>query len=313
MVDNAKRAYGTFPTIVNKLSNTNKTYGNTPDDYAAMDNHFADCKMGIGYSSNLAQLAMTYYWTDPKDEYYDNFVILSVLAQVIIDGCKREYMIDSQLEIQRIASLECMKLFREVESEDGTIKSVKNDFPEFMKYTRPIKYTTKHGKLRDFIDVKYDRKKLNNRINYSLKCPMNQLCKLLGKTKKMTYEKSEDIKDYFYKIVDAPHADNRQISKIRKIVDKYFWDVFKVLHSDENTELQYIETELMRLNAEVIEAIQKIKIGNIKTINRLIEACLGIDEKYSSAQIERNKIVILRVLYMMNPEKFLKNFVKKSE
>jgi hypothetical protein len=312
MVDNAKKAYEQFPTIVNKLSNTNKTYTNTLEDYAAMDSHFADCKMGIGYSSNLAQLAMTYYWTDPKDEYYDNFVILSVLAQVIIDGCKREYMIDSQLEIQRIASLECMKMFKDVKMIDGSVVSIRNDFPEFMKYTRPIKYTTKHGKLRDFEDVKYDRKRLNDRINYSLKCPMNQLCKLLGKTKKMSYSQSEDIKDYFIKITDQSHADSRQMGKIRKLVDKYFWDVFEVLHSEESSELQYVETELLRLNAEIIEAIQKIKIGNKKTINRLIEACLGIDEKYSSAKIERNKIVILRVLYMMNPEKFLSNFIKNN-
>ena len=33
-------------------------------------------------------------------EYYDNFVILSVLAQVIIDGCKREYEIDGEEEIE---------------------------------------------------------------------------------------------------------------------------------------------------------------------------------------------------------------------
>ena len=53
-----------------------------------MDNKFAKSRIGIGESSNLAQLAMTYYWTNPSRELYDNFVILSVLAQVIIDGCK---------------------------------------------------------------------------------------------------------------------------------------------------------------------------------------------------------------------------------
>ena len=134
----------------------------------------------------------------------------------------------------------------------------------------------------------------------------------VGKTKKMSYTKSGDIKDYFIKITDSPHADNRQMGKIRRLFDKYFWDVFEVLHSEESNESQYIERELLRLNTEIIEAIQKIKIGNKKTINRLIEACLGVDEKYSSAKIERNKIVILRVLYMMNPEKFLNNFVKKT-
>ena len=29
-----------------------------------MDNKFSGTQMGIGWSSNLAQLAMTYYWTE---------------------------------------------------------------------------------------------------------------------------------------------------------------------------------------------------------------------------------------------------------
>ena len=77
------------------LQESGITYNNTKKDYAAMDNKFSKSRMGIGYSSNLAQLAMTYYWTElQKDnpdenklkELYDNFIILSVLAQVIIDG-----------------------------------------------------------------------------------------------------------------------------------------------------------------------------------------------------------------------------------
>ena len=35
-------------------------------------------RRGIGESSNLAQLALTYYWTTPAPELYDSFVILSV-------------------------------------------------------------------------------------------------------------------------------------------------------------------------------------------------------------------------------------------
>ena len=67
-----------------------------------MDNKFALSRRGIGESSNLAQLALTYYWTSPNRELHDNFVILSVLAQVIIDGCKREYEVDALSEIERI-------------------------------------------------------------------------------------------------------------------------------------------------------------------------------------------------------------------
>ena len=73
-----------------------------------MDNKFALSRRGIGESSNLAQLALTYYWTTPAPELYDSFVILSVLAQVIIDGCKREYEVDALSEIERIRAMECM-------------------------------------------------------------------------------------------------------------------------------------------------------------------------------------------------------------
>ena len=83
-----------------------------------MDNKFAKSRIGIGESSNLAQLAMTYYWTEKQkdnpdeeelNELYDNFVILSVIAQIIIDGCKREYEVDGIQEIKRIKKLPSMK------------------------------------------------------------------------------------------------------------------------------------------------------------------------------------------------------------
>ena len=45
-----------------------------------MDNKFAKSRLGIGWSSNLAQLAMSYYWTERDEDLYNNFVILSVVA-----------------------------------------------------------------------------------------------------------------------------------------------------------------------------------------------------------------------------------------
>lgn len=89
MVRCAKKCYEDFPTIVNALNESGISYSNTKKDYAAMDSKFSKSRIGIGYSSNLAQLAMTYYWTEiGKDnpdtsklnELYDNFIILSVLA-----------------------------------------------------------------------------------------------------------------------------------------------------------------------------------------------------------------------------------------
>ena len=71
-----------FPTIVNDLKESGITYKNTLLEYARMDNKFSKSRIGIGYSSNLAQLALTYYWTElQKDnpneerlhELYDKF------------------------------------------------------------------------------------------------------------------------------------------------------------------------------------------------------------------------------------------------
>ena len=68
MVKSAKAAYEQYPTIVNKLKESGLTYKNTMKEYARMDNKFAKSRIGIGESSNLAQLAMTYYWTNPSSE-----------------------------------------------------------------------------------------------------------------------------------------------------------------------------------------------------------------------------------------------------
>ena len=55
MVECARVCYKEFPTIVNDLKESGITYQNTKKDYALMDNKFSKSRMGIGYSSNLAQ------------------------------------------------------------------------------------------------------------------------------------------------------------------------------------------------------------------------------------------------------------------
>ena len=65
----AKICYEQYPTIVNALKESSIVYGNSKSDYAIMDNKFSSSKMGIGWSSNLAQLAMTYYWTEMAKEH----------------------------------------------------------------------------------------------------------------------------------------------------------------------------------------------------------------------------------------------------
>jgi hypothetical protein len=100
LVKAAKICYEEYPTIVNDLTESGLTYDDKPSEYAKMDNQLAHSQLGIGWSSNLAQLAMSYYWTEKSKEhpdpillkqYYDIFIELSVLAQVEIDSSKRTY------------------------------------------------------------------------------------------------------------------------------------------------------------------------------------------------------------------------------
>ena len=51
---------------------------NSKTDYANMDNKFAGSKMGIGWSSNLAQLAMTYYWTEKAKQNADIVLLFNL-------------------------------------------------------------------------------------------------------------------------------------------------------------------------------------------------------------------------------------------
>ena len=319
VVECARRCYLEYPTIVNALKESGITYNNTMTDYSNMDNKFSGSKMGIGWSSNLAQLAMTYYWTEKSKEnpdekklkeLYDNFIILSVLAQVIIDGCKREYEIVGEDEIKRISKLPCMTMTKETDkyTKNGKPKVVKCDFPEFMKYTREIK-CTKDGKELPHEEIDEKRNKLRERINHDLQCPMNWLEEWLDKIQGSSTSETTPTSEFFVKMNGKPN--NRQISKIRALIEKY--DLFvKSIHISEIDE-DAVTDKLIEESSYLLEELNKIKIGNIVTINRLIETSLGLETGVGASKNlvganTRYTRKMLNCLYKMNKEKFLINF-----
>lgn len=301
MIQSAKVAYEKYPTIVNKLKESGLTYKNTMKEYARMDNKFAKSRIGIGESSNLAQLAMTYYWTEPTRELYDNFVILSVLAQVIIDGCKREYEVDALDEIKRIKKLNCMNRFIELENDDGNIIKQKMDFPEFMRYTRKISYT-KNGKEIEKDIVNEQKNRLNNRICSDLICPMNALQIVLYEIKRSSTKDSIPTKEF---IIDVKgKANPKQLNKILEYAKEL--DLLSKSNMSDEDIIAYSE----RFD-EILSELKKMKIRNPKTMNRLIvialDTCkLGRKKEYS--KYTRN---LLNLLYNMDKEAFLSNFIKK--
>ena len=317
MVKCAEICYKQYPTIVNDLKESGITYKNNMTEYAKMDSKLARSQMGIGYSSNLAQLALTYYWTEKqKDnpdnkklkELYDNFVILSVIAQVLIDGCKREYEVDGMKELDRISKMDCMNIKKKTKDKNGKIKYVKYDFPEFMKYTREIK-VSKNGKELPLEEIQSSRDKLKNRINPTLSCPMNWLEECLDKIQGASTAKTEPISDYFIKMTGK--ANSRQMTKIRNLIEDYDHFV-KGLHltCDDKTILL---KNMIDGSEELLSQLNKIKIGNIVTINRLIETALGLETGIANhKELARTNTKycrkILNYLYKMDKQKFLMNF-----
>lgn len=298
MVQSAKIAYQKYPTIVNKLKESGLTYKNTLKEYARMDNKFAKSRIGIGESSNLAQLAMTYYWTEPTKELYDNFVILSVLAQVIIDGCKREYEVDALDEIKRIKRMECMNRYREYVDEDGNTKTQKADFPEFMRFTRTISYT-KNGKELERSEIDKQVNKLNSRISSYYICPMNALQIVLNEIKPISSKNSIPTKEFIVKV--SGKANQKQMDKIMNYAKE-----LELLSKDDMSD-DDILAYTQRFD-EILKDLRKMKIKNPKTMNRLIEIALNTSNMGKSKVYTRYTRNLLNLLYRMDKNAFLQNF-----
>ena len=318
----SKICYENYPTVVNALKESGISYQNTKTDYANMDNKFSGTQMGIGWSSNLAQLAMTYYWTElSKDnpdenllkELYDNFTILAVVAQLVIDSCKRTFEIDGEDEIKRISQLPCMSLTKQIDDENGKTKTIKCDFPEFMKYTREIPYT-KDGKELPYETVSKNKKKLRSRINYDLQCPMNWLEEWLDKIQNISSTNTVSTKDFFIKMQGRPN--DKQMSAIMSLVKEYDDCVKSSNVNLPKTDDEYVFTIVEKANA-ILEKLQSINVRNVLTINRLIEVALGLSSeigvshrrKYNPAKYTRK---LLNLLYKTNKDRFLANFIGKS-
>lgn len=305
MVEAARKAYSEYPTVVNEIPESGLTYRNELHEYARMDSAMQQAQRAIGGSSDSAQLAQSYMWSkvakgEFDDEYqqlYHNTVILAVLAQVAIDGIKRQYAVDANDEIARIRDMDCMKR--------------KKDFPAFIKYTHKIQMT-KNGEERPYDEIKKEKRSVAKRVDSHLVCPMNYLEEYLDKIQGASRGEVVDTSEFFVKIKGK--ANNRQMGKIREIVEEY--DNF-VKHYM----MAYAEDKEMSISAiiektkEVLDALGKLRINKV-TMNRLIETSLGIMGK-TKTELQYNEAVkyirkTFNLLYHANKEMFLQNFIKRN-
>ena len=111
------------------------------------------------------------------------------------------------------------------------------------------------------------------------------------------------------------YGNNRQITQIRKLIEEYdnFIKHGKIVAKDTRD----FTTEMISRTNELLERLSRIKIGNIVTINRLIETSLGLEQNNNKSLSYRNgqkyTRKMLNMLYRMNRQNFLMNFISASE
>lgn len=306
MVKAAKIAYKDYPTVVNEIPESGLTYDNTMADYARMDSAMQGAQKAIGGSSDSAQLSQSYMWTKVANREFDvdywqlyhDTVILAVLAQVAIDGCKKVFEIDATEEIARIRAQKVMDREKK--------------YPKFIVYTKQVP-TTKNGKERPSSEIKKERSRIKRKVDDSIVCPMNWLQECLDKIQGANRSGSVGTDNF---LVERPEGKPKatQMSKIRKIIEDYDAFVKLFVPTIESDDDDAILPFVIKTN-NVLSEISGMKISQI-TIYRLIETALGVERNTEKASIYKKASKytrkMLNILYKTNKQKFLNCFIKNG-
>ena len=281
IVAHARHCYWTYPTIVNNLTREQTHYTNSPAAYAAMDHMLAGAQAAIGDSSNLAQLAQTYSYNYPDPYYEDAICILSVLAQAAIDNAKRRFSIRIPEEINRIRR---------------AMDIATHGYPVFWSVIKP--------------DV--DPQKLNP----ELVCPMNYLYQLkLPRCPKQP--PTLPMSHFFCKY--EMRTNIRTCRKVEQLIADYSLQLYGYNTSANPDDTDYL---LLREDFEnLISDIRRIRISSnyLGLFSWIIDRCFKIlpgtirNQKNISSTVHKNRSLMLKVLYEINPDNLLKCFAGHSD
>lgn len=276
IVERAKYCYDNYATIVNNIPKEKNIYDNTLYNQAIIDNKLAASQRDIGESTNVAQICLSYWHTTKKEEYGAYADALAVICQCSIDGTKRSFDVDIPSEIKRI-------------KDEINIK--KNGYPAFWR------------------DIRTDCNK--NLINYNLQCPMNAVHSLsVGKAsnKKDTIPMSEMF-------INHTNSLTQHKSKaIEKLIEKYSLDYknFIIGNCDDYSDWLLIRSDY----EDLLEDIRRISMPDkyLGLMSWLINRCFMMTPSMSSnrkniqSKLGKNRSLLLKVLYDLNPKIFLKCF-----
>ena len=333
IVECAKNCYLNYPTIVNNIPKDKNKYDNTLLSHAIVDNKLAQAQMAIGSSSNLAQVSITYSYNFEDQKYKDYVCILSVLAQVAIDNAKRTFDIDLESEIDRIKVDMCVSKYKYPMFWLNIRKDFNKKHDELKKYLKdvielkiiPKEVKNEEKTMEEFLTkLKLDIKK-KDRINRSLKCPMNYLCDL--KLTKQRNENSTLSMSHFFNKYEL-ETNRRQSKKVEELIEKYSLDLYDDWYSKVGTELEEdaLDENSLLLRSDfdqLIEDIKKVYISKnyIGLMSWLIDRAFLITnatKRHQEGQhtinrkTNENKALLLKVLYDINPQNVLQIFSKNA-
>jgi len=326
-----------YYTIVNCIDQSGKKYDNTMEDLARIDNGLAKSRYSIGLSSNMAQLAMSWYWKNQTKELSDIVAICSVLAQCSIDNSKRLYQVNLECEISRINKLECMQVKinsdKEIQLYDKTFsndekkafKKMLNAKPYFWQFIKDVK-EDEEKKINEKDKDKALELKIENKQEAKAKkkdkikdlekhCLVEKICPMdfiqegidLIEDNKDNSKYTNDID--FVQSIEGKASDKQQM-KIEGIV-KNLDDMYKKHYDNisENKDMQDEDgwkIEQLIKSDESVQKIGKLKLAP-KTMQMLISNTLC-----NNAKNKKYKRRMLNCLYKAHKELFLSVF-KMSE
>ena len=292
VVAHAKRCVYDYPTIVNCIPKEKNIYNNAPSDFARIDNKLAASQMAIGQSSNLAQIALTYTYNFDDQKYNDYVSILSVVAQLAIDSAKRSFDVDIPSEIDRI------KKDMEID---------RNGLPYFWQITKKDKRKARTDEIRSQ-RAKENKERIAKRINTELICPMNYIFSLKLKKYK------SDIPTIPTKNFIVRHkldGHRKMAKKIEQLIEKYSLMVHEV---ETQGDMWYDDNDIMLMD-DFENLVNDIRGANISgryvgLMSWLIDRAFHIPEQTQNChtKLDRNRPLLLKTLYEVNPKAFLKCF-----
>lgn len=284
IVQLAEEAYMNYPTIINDIPLTGDSeYRKDMESYAKMDNKISSAQYAIGNTSNIAQLALSYYYDSgcKNKELEDVFIICSVLAQVAIDGCKREFDISANSELQRITSLSCMQ------PEDG------KKYPVFYAKVQEQKM---NGKKKKKVIGDDEIRKFN--------CPMEILADIIEENV-IDMRKYRELVPHIcnfsmvFRYQTDRSRDSKQYKKVISIVQEYDREVDKLDREKDN-----YSGKRMLLFDECVGKMKNLTINN-STMSSLIA--------YAFTDNGDIRDRLLTVLYDKDSKMFLSCFKKCSK